>query len=221
MNPKFILPLFLFLLGVSFSPVTAQQTDTISNTVPGPVFKNGEAQLVPEFSLQDNWIREELWVETSFDSDNDGKLDRMHVYVTRPGQTASHDLKLPVIYMTSPYYGLKIMSLIRSPKKLFWNVKHELGETPKSHKHTNFKTRIKRPFMSFYMDKTWVSRGYIMVYSSSPGTGLSDGAQRLAAKMKRLPQRLSLIGFAAVPKDTKHAKGMKKCLRIGVPARLE
>jgi X-Pro dipeptidyl-peptidase len=30
--------------------------------------------------------------------------------------------------------------------------------------------------MSFSLDNTWVPRGYIMVYSSSPGTGLSDGA---------------------------------------------
>ncbi|MBI3135066.1 MAG: Xaa-Pro dipeptidyl-peptidase [Bacteroidetes bacterium] len=207
MNPKFAFTLFLFLLGLSFSPVTAQQTDSISNAVPGPVFKNGEAQLVPEFSLQDNWIREELWVETSFDSDNDGKLDRMHVYVTRPGQTASHDLKLPVIYMTSPYYGLKIMSLIRSPKKLFWNVKHELGETPKSHKHTNFKTRVKRPFMSFYMDKTWVSRGYIMVYSSSPGTGLSDGAPTIGGENEALAPKAVIDWLCGRAKGYKTREG--------------
>jgi X-Pro dipeptidyl-peptidase len=28
-----------------------------------------------------------LWVETEFDSDGDGELDRVHVDVTRPGPT--------------------------------------------------------------------------------------------------------------------------------------
>ena len=52
-----------------------------------PFFINGEAQIVESFKDQSNWIRHDLWVETSFDSDNDGKMDRMHVGVTRPSQT--------------------------------------------------------------------------------------------------------------------------------------
>jgi len=181
MKPQFVIVLFLFLFATSLSNLLAQQTDTINKNVTRPVFKNGEAQIVPEFSSEEEWIKEELWVETTFDSDNDGKLDRMHVFVTRPKQTESRELKLPVIYMSSPYYGLKISTLIRQAikpfsKRLFWNIRHEIGETAKSRKHPRFKTRIKRPFMSSYMDYAWVPRGYIMVYSSSPGTGLSDGA---------------------------------------------
>ena len=34
----------------------------------------------------------------------------------------------------------------------------------------------KRPIISNSQIKTWVPRGYIVVHSSSPGTGLSDGA---------------------------------------------
>src|SRR5210317_159190 len=70
-----------------------------------PFFENGEAQIVPAFSSPENWIREDLWVETEFDTDGDGKLDRMHVDVTRPWQTESEGLKLPVIYITSPYFA--------------------------------------------------------------------------------------------------------------------
>lgn len=142
-----------------------------------PVFKNGEAQVVPEFSNSEFWIREELWVETEFDSDKDGRLDRMHVFVTRPMQTESGDLKLPVVYTSSPYNGLRLWSFLGlSENKNYWKVKHELGETPKSHGHIRLGTRVKRPFSAFYMDYQWVPRGYVMVYSSSPGTGLSDGA---------------------------------------------
>ncbi len=171
---------FLLFFGLSLSSADAQETDSFDE-IPKPIFKNGEAQIVPEFSSSEEWIKEELWVETSFDSDMDGKLDRMHVFVTRPHQTNSRKLKLPVVYTSSPYYGLKISTMLGQSVKMiskgrFWKVKHELGETPKSHNHAKLGTRVKRPFSAFYMDNTWVPRGYIMVYSSSPGTGLSDGA---------------------------------------------
>ena len=38
-----------------------------------PYFKNGEAQVVEAFKDESNWIRHDLWVETTFDSDYDGK----------------------------------------------------------------------------------------------------------------------------------------------------
>lgn len=70
-----------------------------------PVFKDGEAQIVPAFDTPDKWIRTDLWVETTFDTDGDGKPDRMHVDVTRPFQTETEGLKLPIIYESSPYYA--------------------------------------------------------------------------------------------------------------------
>src|SRR5690606_5877135 len=91
-----------------------------------PVFKNGEAQVVSAFEDPSKWIRHDLWVETTFDSDGDGKLDRMHVSVTRPKQTETEGLKLPVIYETSPYYA----GVAPNVEGLFWDVKHELGEMP-------------------------------------------------------------------------------------------
>ena len=70
-----------------------------------PVFENGEAQIVPGFEDPDDWIRHDLWVETEFDTDGDQKPDRMHVAVTRPRQTDTEGLKLPVVYETSPYFA--------------------------------------------------------------------------------------------------------------------
>ena len=58
-----------------------------------PVFKDGEAQIIEAFNTPDQWIRHDLWVETNFDTDGDGKMDRMHVAVTRPFQTDSEGLK--------------------------------------------------------------------------------------------------------------------------------
>src|SRR5262245_11091086 len=68
-----------------------------------PVFMNGMAQVVPAFSDTAQWIRQELWVETNFDSDHDGKPDRVHVDVTRPRQTETEGLKVPILYGSSPY----------------------------------------------------------------------------------------------------------------------
>ncbi len=56
-----------------------------------PVFVNGQAQVVPAFNVSAQWVRQRLWVETEFDSDGDGKRDRMHVDVTRPAQTDSRE----------------------------------------------------------------------------------------------------------------------------------
>ena len=83
----------------------------------GPIFENGQAQKVPAFENPKEWIREDLWVETEFDTDGDGILDRMHVDVTRPAQT-NEGLKLPVIYESSPYYA----GTAGNDRDLFWNV---------------------------------------------------------------------------------------------------
>tara|TARA_B100000678_G_scaffold70507_2_gene57885 strand:- start:1319 stop:3145 length:1827 start_codon:yes stop_codon:yes gene_type:complete len=137
-----------------------------------PIFKDGEAQIVPEFEDASKWIRHDLWVETEFDTDGDGKPDRMHVDVTRPMQTETEGLKLPVIYESSPYYA----GTAGFAEGIFWDVNHELGEAPKERVHPEVVRRGERPIISNSQIETWVPRGYIVVHSSSPGTGLSDGS---------------------------------------------
>ncbi|MEM6379392.1 MAG: Xaa-Pro dipeptidyl-peptidase [Bacteroidota bacterium] len=137
-----------------------------------PIFEDGEAQVVPGFENPSDWIRHDLWVQTDFDTDGDGKMDRMHVSVTRPEQTESAGLKLPVVYVTSPYFA----GVAGNEVDIFWDVKHELGESPKPRLHTEVVRRGERPIISNSHIRTWVPRGYIVVHSSSPGTGLSQGA---------------------------------------------
>ena len=152
--------LFLFVLSLQAQEKTV------------PIFKEGEAQIVAAFSNPKNWIRHDLWVETSFDTDGDGRLDRMHVAVTRPNQTESEGLKLPIVYESSPYYG----GTAGDDLGLFWDVKHELGEKEKPRSKVEVIRIGKRPIISNSQIRTWVPRGYIVVHSSSPGTGLSDGS---------------------------------------------
>ncbi len=138
-----------------------------------PIFKDGEAQVVPEFEDATEWIRHDLWVETTFDTDGDGKMDRMHVAVTRPSQTETEGLKLPIIYESSPYYAGIAYPF---PDGLFWNVNHEIGEPAGPRVHPEVVRKGERPIISNSQINTWVPRGYIVVHSSSPGTGLSQGA---------------------------------------------
>ena len=147
-----------------------------------PIFKGGEAQIVPEFSEPSQWIKEELWVQTNFDSDSNGKLDRMHVFLTRPLQTNTQKLKLPVIYTTSPYFA----GTGGDSKSFYWDVNHELGATPPPHQHAVAKRKENRPLEAYFQDQTWVKRGFITVYSSSPGTGFSDGAPTIGGENEKL-----------------------------------
>ncbi len=137
-----------------------------------PEFKDGEAQIIDGFKDEKGWIRHDLWVETEFDSDGDGKLDRMHVGVTRPQQTESENLKLPVIYETSPYFA----GTSGNDQDHFWNPHQEVGSPPPPRAFApKFKRKGERPIISNSLLKDWVPRGYIVVHSSSPGTGLSQG----------------------------------------------
>ncbi|MDP2238425.1 MAG: Xaa-Pro dipeptidyl-peptidase [Bacteroidales bacterium] len=147
-----------------------------------PVFENGEAQILPQLKDSSLWIRHDLWVETEFDTDGDGKLDRMHVGVTRPKQTETEGLKLPVIYATSPYYAGTADDL----PGLFWDVKHELGATAPPRTHVEVQRIGKRPVISDDEIMLWVPRGYIVVHSSSPGTGLSQGSPTVGGENESL-----------------------------------
>ena len=90
-----------------------------------PVFADGQAQIVPAFQDQAQWIRQTLWVETEFDSDGDGKRDRVFTDVTRPRQTETEGLKVPVIYESSPYFAGT-----SGPRQFLWDVRQEVGSTP-------------------------------------------------------------------------------------------
>jgi len=147
-----------------------------------PFFKNGEAQIVDAFNTPNTWIRHDLWVVTDFDTDGDGKMDRMHVSVTRPIQTDTQGLKLPIIYVTSPYFA----GVAPETEGAFWNVKHEIGEEVDGIVHPNVIRRGKRPIISNSHIRKWVPRGYIVVHSSSPGTGLSQGAPTVGGQNESL-----------------------------------
>ncbi|WP_435415827.1 Xaa-Pro dipeptidyl-peptidase [Polaribacter aestuariivivens] len=186
----------LILLIAFIAQIQAQEKIT-------PIFKDGEAQIVEAFNDPSKWIRHDLWVETTFDSDGDGKLDRMHVDVTRPAQTETEGLQLPVVYESSPYYS----GVASGGRELFWNVKHELGEKVPNPVHPNVIRRGKRPIISNSQIKTWVPRGYIVVHSSSPGTGLSDGSPTVGGDNESLAPKAVIDWLNGRAKGFKEREG--------------
>ncbi len=148
-----------------------------------PLIENGRAQVIPAFDNPEEWIHHDLWVETEFDTDGDGERDRVHVDVTRPAQTESGNLQLPVIYETSPYYS-GVAGLVDS---IFWDVRHEIGEQPPERSHpAPIKHRSNQENISDSHEETWVPRGFVVVHSSSPGTGRSEGSPTVGGENESL-----------------------------------
>jgi X-Pro dipeptidyl-peptidase len=166
-----------------------------------PVFAEGQAQIVPAFQDADRWIREELWVETEFDSDGDGDRDRVHVAVVRQEQTETEGLKVPVVYESSPYFaGTAPLDL-----GYFWNVRQEVGGPPPTRSPApSVRTRA-QPGISGSQVATWVPRGFAVVHSEAPGTGLSEGCPTVGDRYEALAPKAVIDwlngrarGFAAV-----------------------
>jgi X-Pro dipeptidyl-peptidase len=147
------------------------------------VFKDGEAQVVPAFRDSSRWIRENLWVETEFDSDGDGKLDRMHVDVTRPEQTNTEGLRVSVIYETSPYY----CGTGTNDPRWFWDPRQELGVEQKYHEvPPGIQYSADQQMISEGHVRNWLPRGFAVVHSCSPGTGRSQGCPTVGGKNESL-----------------------------------
>lgn len=150
----------------------------------GPVFVNGMAQVVPAFQDTTRWIRHDLWVETDVDSDRDGKPDRVHVDVTRPGQTETDGVKLSVLYGSSPYFA----GTARGDGN--WRVERELGPETQTRKDMIAPPyRADRRRISNALVNEWVPRGFVVVHSEATGTGLSQGCPTVGDYPERAPMK--------------------------------
>lgn len=178
-SPAALLLLSTLPVGIGLA---ASSTESVQGDPTLPVFKDGQAQVVDGFKDRKEWIQHDLWVETEFDSDGDGNPDRMHVDVTRPKQTDTEGLKVPVIYETSPYF-----SGVAGGSDFFWDPKHGVGTAPPERKKApQIGHRSQRPLMSQSHIGTWVPRGFAVVHSASPGTGLSQGCPTVGGENESL-----------------------------------
>lgn len=174
----YIKKIIIILIVLPLVQIVNAQNRNIQKGVQVPVIEKGLAQRIKAFEDPSLWIKHDLWVETEFDSDGDGRRDRMHTAVTRPAQTENEGIKLPVIYESSPYFA----GTAELDAKYFWNVKQELNTIPRKHEYPPQIERIaKRPVISASMLE-WIPFGFIIVHSSAPGTGLSQGCPTIGGK---------------------------------------
>ena len=146
----------------------------------GPRFEDGQAKMVDEFKDRSQWIRHDLWVETEFDSDGTGTPDRMHVSVVRQKQTDTEGLKVPVIYVSSPYFA----GTAGSGKDYFWSPRQALGAEPPEHADPPFiEHQSRRPTISNSHTRQWVPRGLPWFIPNPRARDCLKVAPRLEAKM--------------------------------------
>ncbi len=170
-----------------------------------PVFVDGQAQVVTAFSNSSDWVRESLWVETEIDSAHVGKHDRVFVDVTRPKQTDTEGLRVPVIYQSSPYFAGT-----GDGPGINWDVRLELGADPIPRTfHPNIKFQPNKTRISNSLVGTWVPRGFAVVHSEAPGTGLSTGCPTVGGPVERFAPKAVIDwlngrakGYTSVDGDT-------------------
>ena len=151
----------------------------------GPVVRDGMMQPVREFADTSQIIRQSLWVETNFDSDHDGKLDRVHVQVTRPGAAEAAGLKIPTLMLSSPYIG---PTNGNAPD---WDVHQELGDPSPPRPTVEF--RAFSDSMPLRAGPTqWVSRGFAAVAVENAGTGLSTGCPTVGDSIEDVTPKFAI-----------------------------
>ncbi len=114
----------------------------------------------------------------------------MFVDVTRPKQTETEGLKVPVLYESSPYFAGT-----SGNRQFLWDVKQEVGEAPPprtSQPPIAFKPA--RENISSSLVATWVPRGFAVVHSDAPGTGLSQGCVTVGSDPEQLAPKASSTG---------------------------
>ena len=123
----------------------------------------------PQFSLA-NAIQETLYVQTRLDTNRDGRRDRVRVRISRPGETETEHIKVPVVFEHSPYRG-------------------HLG-FPRNHDvdfdllpQDEFGPRADVPGS---LDDYYVPRGYAVVLGESIGTFNSDGCPDVGGRAETL-----------------------------------
>jgi len=127
---------------------------------------------VPQFSLA-NAVEETLFVQTTVDSDLDGVKDRVRVRLSRPGETETQGIKVPVVFEHSPY---RYNTGGGENHNVDFSVLPQEGIQPNTTRAAVAGAVAKpAPDLPGSLDNYWVPRGYAVVLGESIGTGFSDG----------------------------------------------
>ncbi|GAB3457345.1 Xaa-Pro dipeptidyl-peptidase [Actinophytocola sediminis] len=150
----------------------APPADALPETPSWLKVEDGVSQ--PQFALADA-IEETLFVQTEVDSDLDGRRDRVRLRLSRPGETESAGIKVPVVFEHSPYrynpgsgqnHNVDFPVLPQESLQPRGAVDALSGPV---------RGPSPGPDLPGSLDNYWVPRGYAVVLGESIGTGFSDG----------------------------------------------
>ena len=141
---------------------------------PPPWLKIVDGVSQPQFALA-NAIEQTVFVETPVDSDLDGKRDKVRIRLSRPGETSTQGIKVPVIFEHSPYrfgtdgapnhnvdFDVLPQEFVQPRSRIAQEDLRIAGAKP-------------IPDLPGGLDNFWVPRGYAVVLGESIGTAFSDG----------------------------------------------
>ncbi len=134
----------------------------------------------------DDAIEQRLWVETPLDTDGDGELDRVVIDVSRPEETDTAGIRVPVIMEASPYrsgtwgsvpYHQDYKLIEELPQSVFVHADDLLASAEESRTGPNLPGSL---------DNYYVPRGYAVVVAQSVGTAQSDGCPTVGGQEEAL-----------------------------------
>jgi len=173
---------------VTAAPATAAPKADLPTPPPWLRIENGVSQ--PQFNLADA-VEETLFVQTTVDSDLDGKRDRVRLRLSRPGETETQGIKVPVIFEHSPYrynpgdaenHNVDFDVL---PQESIQPRGADRGQ-PSARTVASSAARGPAPDLPGGLDNYWVPRGYAVVLGESVGTGFSDGCPDVGGRNETL-----------------------------------
>lgn len=143
----------LAVISMTLSSLAYTPSNVAAKEEPVQAAQIGDVKSQPIYSYEEA-IRETIYVESTLDSDENGKADRIAVDIIRPKET-EEGLKVPVIMDASPYY-------------------ESLGRGNESEVKDRDKDGVNEKFPLFY-DNYFVPRGYALALPEMVGTNNSDG----------------------------------------------
>jgi X-Pro dipeptidyl-peptidase len=162
---------------------------------PPPWLKVEGGVTQPQFDAA-NAVEEVVFVESEVDSDGDGARDRIRIRISRPGETESQGIKVPVVFEHSPYRG-NLGSLPNHPVDVDRMPQENAGGDDRataarraaSSARAKARARARArmiPDLPGSLDNYYVPRGYAVVLGESIGTFNSDGCPDVGASGETL-----------------------------------
>jgi X-Pro dipeptidyl-peptidase len=177
----------LAVLAVPAAPAAADER------TPPPWLSVQDGVTQPVFPFE-NAIEEVVFVESEVDSDRDGRRDRVAITISRPGETESQGIDVPVVFEHSPYRGdlgglpNHPVDVDRLPQESAGKDRHATAAR-RSARSARARARARArqiPDLPGSLDDYYVPRGYAVVLGESLGTFNSDGCPDVGGRVETL-----------------------------------